>query len=274
MSAEVAAPTVLDSALSTVDAAVRAAEQARQEERTAAEKDRANRHHQYLSILIRSKSPKPGDDKRLAELILSLGLTTDEVRRDSSRIADADKKIPFILNRDEADAAYTGSYDSIKAMEERHKAEMKEAKEAHARASYESRRVGWFEADIAKLYREAPELFAEGLLKLPEVIWKRLTDKPAAAPAPQRVCPEVRTCINGRYVEPIIGPDGHYLRDERGQYVYASKPFPEPLLDEQGRPRVDLRGRVIYPEPEQPKASSPSDAPEVAEADETANDDS
>ena len=126
-----------------------------------------------------------GDDAKLAELILSLGLSTDQVRRDSARINEAEEKIPVIESQECLDAAYADALQLVDDLKARHKQALKEANDALNRASSEARRAGWFANDVAQLYHDAPELFAEGLIRLPREVRQIVEVRPAPAAVPQ-----------------------------------------------------------------------------------------
>jgi hypothetical protein len=253
--------SVLESALSSVDAALASAAEARNAKASAEAQDRAHRHHQYLSLLVRAKNPKPGDDAKLAELILSLELSTEDARRDSARIAEAEKKIPIIENEEEADAVYAAALKAREQMKDRHKEEMDEANKALSRAGNEARRAGWMKADLATLYREAPEIFAEGLIVLPAAVAKNFANYSPPVVQVNRKQPAVWKEINGRWQEPELGPDGYYLRDQFGAFIYKNKQYPDPLLDDRGKPLLDKHGRFMFASPSPPAANEPEAAP-------------
>jgi hypothetical protein len=240
--------SVVESALTSVDRALSAAADARQSAEKAAAQERADLRHQYLSLLVRAKNPKPGDDAKLAELILGLGLTVKDVRGDSKRIEDAERAIGIVSETDERHAAHREAIAARDELAERHRQEMDAATRRVNEAGNSSRQAGWASKDLHDLYRECPGLFVEGLLTLPDLVLVSLS-KQQAAPKVERREPLQQKWINGKWHEALLGADGRYLRDGRGGFVYPVKQQSEPLLDDRGRPVVDRNGKLVFPKP-------------------------
>ncbi len=61
-------PGIVSRVISSVDAAIRRATAARQAKEQAARQHFDSLRHEYITLLCREDSPKPGDDARLEEL--------------------------------------------------------------------------------------------------------------------------------------------------------------------------------------------------------------
>lgn len=91
-------------------------------------------------------------------------MTTNEVRRDSSRIADAEKNLVIIR---EEQTRYDEFKAAMSERDELHARQQNEEELATRRVNHASsqyRQIGWSKREIGTLRREAPELFADGLI--------------------------------------------------------------------------------------------------------------
>ncbi len=253
--------SVVEGVLDVVGAAVAAAESDRaaaaREETRAAEALR----HQYREILVRANNPKPGDERRLADLIGELGLSVADVRKDAKTVADAERAIALVNERAARDAAHRAAREARDELVAKHREALAVADQRVNEAASEARKCGWAFRDCQRLFHDAPEFFVGGLLTLPDAVLQSVQPSPAVKA--ERVEPQVKRWINSKWWEPVLGADGRYLRDSLGEFIFPVKPAPEPLLDERGRHRTDQHGRLMYQTPADEAKPEDNAAPEL-----------
>jgi len=136
---------------------------AKERERVELEEAKAHRAQalkHYLGILLRADKPADEDATTLANVMLDLGITVDQLQADRNLIISARKWETRWDAREAAAQRYREATAAYKAMKDRHKAEEKEAARARFAAERDhSLAFSHAPNELYRLPRRRPELF-------------------------------------------------------------------------------------------------------------------
>ena len=220
MSTEAEKPSLIARVVNSVEGAISKLRREKLTQEQQAAKEQADMRREYVALVCRSDNPKSADETRLVELITALGMDTATLQRDARTVEELKGWIADAAVAEERGVVSSEALEVWKATLERHKQELADTRRLWDRARGAASRSQEAVSKLNRSYHQHAEFFGSSLLPLPAGFTPPAPPEP---PTPVRVVPQVMVNVAAdgypHWIEPVVGEDGHYTRNERGKYL-------------------------------------------------------